>query len=528
MAHTPSAHSTPNLHAANLLGGHWTPIPGNALVSVNPARPAEPVWQGSPSVDHVAQAIDAARRAQPAWAALPIERRAAALRRFAELARAREAGLAALIREEVGKPMWDAKQEASLIAAKVEITLDAAPTGGRTRVTPFEIAISATRRGRCTFRPHGVMGVIGPFNFPAHLPNGHIVPALLMGNTVVFKPSDKAPACGAFLTGLLDEALKQELGGDGLGAHAGIINLVQGGADVAKALASHDGLDAIAFTGSWPVGRAIMAANLDRPGRLLALEMGGNNAAIVMPDADLMTAGIEIVRSAFVTAGQRCTGTRRVIVHRDIAGKFVAALAKAARNLIVGDPRGGGGMPVFMGPVISAAARQAVVQAQHETARDGGEVIVPCVPVEDAGCPGGYFLSPGLTRVGRFMPVAASAEREVFGPHVAVSEADSLENAIEQANATNFGLAASIFTRDDQHIERFVHAARAGCINVNTGTAGASSKLPFGGLGLSGNHRPAGAFALDYCAYPVASMVEQGIGLPAMPEGMRFEPSWLA
>jgi succinylglutamic semialdehyde dehydrogenase len=366
------------------------------------------------------------------------------------------------------------------------------------------------------------MAVIGPFNFPAHLANGHMVPALLMGNAVVFKPSDKAPASGAFLAGMLNEALRAELGG----AHAGIVNLVQGGAEVASALVNHAGLDAIAFTGSWPVGRAIMAANLDRPGRLLALEMGGNSAAVVMPDADLLAAGIEVVRSGYVTAGQRCTCTRRVIVHREIAGKFIKALAKAASNLMVGDPRGGSG-PVFMGPVISGAARESVMAAQRSLSDAGGEVLVESAAIEVAGCAGGFFVTPGLTRVARLERAGVSAEREVFGPHLAVSEAASLDDAIEQANATNFGLAASIFTRDARAMERFVTEARAGCVNVNTGTAGASSKLPFGGLGVSGNHRPAGAFALDYCAYPVASMVEHGTAAPAPPEGMRFPVSWL-
>jgi succinylglutamic semialdehyde dehydrogenase len=354
-----------------------------------------------------------------------------------------------------------------------------------------------------------------------HLPNGHIVPALLLGNSVVFKPSDKAPACGQALVELFDEALRE------CGAPAGVLNLVQGGADVAKALVSHDDVDGVLLTGSWPVGRAIMEANLDRPGRMLALEMGGNNAAVVMPDAHLRQAVIECVRSAFVGSGQRCTCTRRIIVHRGIADRFVPALCKAASSLILGDPRAT--HPVFMGPLISKGACEAVLAAQARFAASGGQVLVMASRVgvgfgEGQGFVGGAenLVSPGVMMVEGFFAgegePASGADVEVFGPLVRVCIVDSLDEAIAQVNATRFGLAASIFTTDEGAQQRFLHEVRAGCININTGTAGASSKLPFGGLGLSGNHRPAGAFSLDYCGYPVGTMVEKSDGA-AVPVG---------
>jgi succinylglutamic semialdehyde dehydrogenase len=328
---------------------------------------------------------------------------------------------------------------------------------------------------------------------------------------------------GQLLGELLQEALDAE------GAPPGVVNVVQGGADVAKSLVAHAHIDGVLFTGSWPVGRAIMEANLDRPGRILALEMGGNNAAIIMPDADLKQAAIECVRSAFISAGQRCTCTRRVIVHKDAANRFIPAVCKAASNLIVGDPRAA--HPVFMGPMISESARRAVLDFQAEAANTDGERLVPCTPVDLPG--GGWYLSPGILGVERFVPGDgespirdAGVDREVFGPLLRITWADSFEDSIAQANSTAFGLAASIFTRDPAAIDRFIHEAKAGCVNINTGTAGASSKLPFGGLGHSGNHRPAGAFSLDYCAYPVAGMVERGDAAQIVP-GMRFEDQWL-
>ncbi|MGE3108240.1 MAG: aldehyde dehydrogenase family protein [Phycisphaerales bacterium] len=517
---------------SNLIGGEWialTPGDGAEIVSRNPAHPSEVVWRGVANLSHVARAVHAARAALPGWARLPRAARFAVLRRFQQIARAREPDMFALIRDEIGKVPWEARGEASILSAKVDITLDESDIGGLHRVREFDFWASPGRVGRCTWRPHGVMGVIGPFNFPAHLPNGHIVPALAMGNTVVFKPSDKAPGVGQLLAEFFDEALDAEGIPPLPGASrpgSGVLNLVQGGADVAAALTTHPDIDGILFTGSWPVGRRILEANLDSPGRIVALELGGNNAAVVMPDADLRQAAIEIVRCAFNTTGQRCTCTRRAVIHKDIAGRLIPAMCKAASNLIVGDPRSSAGTPIFMGPIISGPARDAVLESQSRFAHAGGRVLLESTAPTAAD--DGWYITPGILEVPRFSIDRGDAgcDVEVFGPLLRVTVVDSLEQAIAQSNATRYGLAASIFTKDAGTAEQFLFQARAGCVNVNTGTAGASSKLPFGGLGLSGNHRPAGSFSLDYCAYPVAGMVEHG-DAATLAEGMRFEDSWL-
>jgi succinylglutamic semialdehyde dehydrogenase len=509
------------IQGRNLIASQWHPLSTSAgspaLVSRSPHDASNIVWQGSEMHDAVDAAVRAARSAQRSWAALSMDARVAVLRTFAKLAKQAEPKLALLLRDEVGKVSWDAVAEAQLLAAKVDVTLDQSSTGSLKRVSSFDVAINATRTGRCDFRPHGVMAVVGPFNFPLHLPNGHIVPALLMGNTIVFKPSDKAPACGEALVELFDAALREH------NAPQGVINLVQGGAAVAKQLVSHADIDGVLFTGSWPVGRAILQANLDYPGRILALEMGGNNAAVVMPDAHMHQAVIECVRSAFVGSGQRCTCTRRIIVHRAIADTFIPLFCKATSSIIVGDPRAI--HPIFMGPVINEAARDAVLAAQRRFAASGAEVLVPATAIAwETACEN--LVSPGVLRVESFHATDAEpfagSDVEVFGPLVRICVVDSLEQAIEQTNATRFGLAASIFTQDAASQQQFLSRIRAGCININTGTAGASSKLPFGGLGLSGNHRPAGAFSLDYCAYPVGSMIETGEGA-TVPIGMGWK-----
>lgn len=516
---------------SDLIAGEWVKLGGVAssvggkgtVTSRNPAFPDKVVWQGAARGEHVDAAVSAARRALPEWSRWGRDNRFRVLKRFAELCKARTNAIADLICDETGKAMWEAKGEAVALASKVDITLDSSAIGALRRVEGFEFEMGPQKLARAWFKPHGVMGVLGPFNFPAHLPNGHIVPALAMGNTIVFKPSDKAPAVGQLLAELLDEALIAE-GAPAKGA--GVVNLVQGGVEIAQAISRHDGIDGLLFTGSWPAGRAIMQANLDRPGRVVALEMGGNNAAVVLSDADLRQAAIEIVRCAFNTTGQRCTCTRRVVVEEPVADRLMLAMSEAARHLVIGEPRST--TPVFMGPIINDAARRAVLEFQDRSVGRGARIVLQSEGLKKPG--NGWYLSPSIVQVDRFVADETSdagCDIEIFGPLLRVSIVRDVSEAIEQANATRYGLAASIFTRSQASAERFLFEARAGCVNVNTGTAGASSKLPFGGLGLSGNHRPAGAFSLDYCAYPVAGMIERG-NAAQLVEGMPWDDAWLA
>lgn len=467
------------------------------IVSCDPARPSVEV--GRVRIDPAAaeRAVRAARAAFPAWSRTPMEERAERLRAWSAVCARNVDRIATLIMRETGKILPEARQEAQLLSDKVAVTLEDRVRG---RIAGYDVGGAGTRTNRCTWRPYGVMAVIGPFNFPAHLPNGHWVPALLAGNAVVFKPSEKAPATGALMAELMAES----------GMPPGVFGLVQGRGDVAAALVAHPEVDGVLFTGSWPVGRRILEANLDRPGRMVALEMGGSNPAIVMDDADLRQAVVECVRCAFLSAGQRCTCTRRVVVHRAVADRFIAAFVECARGLVVGP--GDAAPAPFMGPVISREARDAV-RAFHRdcVARGERSLLEPQVPAGD-----GWFVTPGVLLAGRF---ERGTDREVFGPVVRIAVADGLADAIEQANATDFGLAASIFTRSQANVDAAMAGIRAGCINVNCGTAGASGKLPFGGLGRSGNLRPAGAAMIDSCAYPVATMAESG-DAATVPSGM--------
>ncbi len=490
---------------SDYVGGQFLPIEGDDVVSTNPAQPQQIIWQGTPDLNHIDAAVDAARQALPQWSRISIDERVAGLRRWQQVVRDHADRLAELITNEMGKTLAESRFEAQAVAGKVDVTLEEISVA---RVREYEVQVNETRSGHCRFKPHGVMAVIGPFNFPAHLANGHFVPALLMGNTIVFKPSEKTPAVGQFLAELMHEA----------DLPPGVFNVVQGGADIASSLVEHDGIDGILFTGSWVVGRKILQANLDRPGRIVALEMGGNNPAVVMDDCHLKQAVVECVRATFATTGQRCTCTRRIIVQRGIAERFIPAFCKAASTVLVGP--GDSAEPVFMGPLISDAAVQCVLDFQRDLASAGGQILVEATAMDRPG----HFVTPGVVQVDSF---SLGNDCEVFGPLAQIVIVDDLDQAIEQANATRYGLAASIFTTNDQTYDEFFDRVKAGCINRNTGTAGASSKLPFGGLGHSGNHRPAAAFALDYCAYPVANMVETSADV-TVPDGVHWDESWVS
>lgn len=454
--------------------------------------------------DAADRAVDAARGAWRAWRDAGFEARKATLLAWQSVTQRHAERIARCITREMGKTLAESRLEAKALGEKVAVTLDPISQG---RVGGYELPISESRRGVCEFRPHGVMAVIAPFNFPAHLANGHFVPALLAGNTIVLKPSERTPAVGQLLAELSDEA----------GFPAGIFNVVQGGPLTAARLVSHADVDGILFTGSWAVGRRILQANLDRPGRMVALEMGGSNAAIVCGDCDLRQAVIECVRASFATTGQRCTCTRRIVVHESVAGRFIAALGRAASTLMIGP--GDAPEPAFMGPLVTEGALHAALEFQSAQVRDGARVVLPLSRLDREG----WFVTPGIMAVDRF---TRETDAEVFAPIVQVAVASSDDDLVEQANASDFGLAASVFTTDPERWRRISQEVRAGCVNWNVGTAGASSKLPFGGLGLSGNHRPAAAFSVDYCAYPVAHIQERGPSAP-VPEGMLWKDDWL-
>ncbi|MDX1682406.1 MAG: aldehyde dehydrogenase family protein, partial [Phycisphaeraceae bacterium] len=354
------------------------------------------------------------------------------------------------------------------------------------RRAPETIDLSADQRGRIENRPLGAMGIIGPFNFPVHLIQGHLAPALLAGNTVVIKPSELTPAAGATLVAAWEAA----------GLPPGVVNLVNGGREVGEAMVADPRLAGLAFTGSRRTGVALHEALAGRPEVLLALEMGGNNPLVAWPPLDAAAAAPSIAESAFATAGQRCTCTRRLIVPDDETGRsMIEAVVAAAQKLTVGPPEAN--PSPFMGPLITAEAAEATLNHQGRLETAGGELLLACDRVE--GC--AAALSPGIIDV---TEVESVDDQEYFGPLLLVQRVADVQAAITAANATRYGLAAGLFSGDDVLWERFRRDVHAGVIHRNRPTTGASGRLPFGGVGESGNHRPAGWWSVDYCADPIA------------------------
>lgn len=463
------------------------------IISIEPATGAE-LWRGS--VGDVGDAVARAREAAPRWARESHTRRIELVRRFANQVRKQSEPFAELIARETGKPLWEARTEVEAVIAKVEVSVKA--YGERTGAKKLDSALQGQAGLR--HKPHGVMAVLGPYNFPAHLPNGHIVPALIAGNAVIFKPSEKTPAVGQFLIRCFHAAKIPE----------GVIQCLIGGPTEGKALVEDAGIDGVLFTGSARAGIAINRRLADNPGKIVALEMGGNNPLVIAETPKVEDAAALVIQSAFMTAGQRCTAARRLIVVDAMFDTIVPAVKALAERLLVGEPFAE--PQPFMGPVIDTDTADLLMDSFVALIGRGGTPILP-MRRPQAELP---FLTPSL------IDATAMEDRpdiELFGPLLQVIRVPDLEAAIAEANATRYGLSASLIGGTPQDYERFWAEIRAGIINWNRPTNGASSAAPFGGIGLSGNHRPAAFYAADYCAYPVASSsVDQpratlGIGL---------------
>ncbi|WP_176591289.1 succinylglutamate-semialdehyde dehydrogenase [Sphingobium sp. EM0848] len=463
------------------------------LTSTEPATGAQ-LWQGTAS--DVEAEVARARTAWPKWAAQPIAYRIETLRRFVNVVRANEEALADLIARETGKPLWDARTEVTAVMNKVDISV--AAFSERTGQRRLEAAMGARQSVR--HKPHGVMAVLGPYNFPAHLPNGHIVPALLAGNAVIFKPSEKTPAVGETLVRFYHEA----------GVPEDAVRLVLGGPEEGKALAAHPDVGGVLFTGSAQTGIAINRQFAANPGKMLALEMGGNNPIVAWDTADIASAATLIVQSAFLSSGQRCTAASRLIVKESLADILIAEVKKLADRLIIDHPHAD--PAPFMGPVIDNQAADQLTESFLYLMSNGGRPIKHMVRTTK-GLP---FVTPAIIDV---TPMTERPDIELFGPLLQVVRVADFESAILEANNTRYGLSAALIGGSPEQYNQFWSNIRAGIVNWNRPTNGASSSAPFGGVGISGNHRPSAYYAADYCAYPVASVeIEQprasiGVGL---------------
>ena len=460
------------------INGVWQEGHGDKFTSANPSDGTK-LWSGHAASDaDVDQAFEAAHDAFEGWSRTPLKERMAIVGKYKNLAMAAKESMGELIAKETGKQLWDALGEGGALSAKVDISLTAYEdrTGALSRETAFGHAA-------LQHRAHGVMAVLGPYNFPAHLPNGQILPALIAGNTVVFKPSEQTPAVGEALIKIYAEA----------GFPAGVINMVQGAKVTGAAILDHPKLDGVLFTGSANTGAFIHKKFGGRPEVVLALEMGGNNPLIVWDVKDAEAAASIIAQSAFITTGQRCTCARRLIVADNAKGE---AIIDAVASFIDRISLGAWDEEATLGPLISADIAAHVVKNANAL---GGKAIREAKISEQ----GAAYVTPGLYDV-TYVDVA---DEEIFGPVLQVTRVADWDAAIAAANNTKFGLAAGLISDDAALWEDFRLRIRAGVVNFNRPTTGAASFLPFGGPGASGNHSPGAYYAADFCAWPMASQV---------------------
>ena len=457
---------------------------------VSPANLKDKIIQVSFENAHVDEACRAARQAYRGWSMLPLEKRKEYLLKLKAVFAAGTERMAELISRETGKPLWETKTEAAGLGNKIDITLEhSLKLVAEERIKNALPGIDGVIR----HKSRGVMAVVGPFNFPAHLPNGHIIPALIMGNTIVFKPSEKTPAVGQLMAEFIHEA----------GFPPGVFNLVQGQVEVGKRLVQSDKVDGVLFTGSYEVGLRIKQDTIEHYWKLLALEMGGKNTTIVWDDGNLEKAVYETITGAYLSSGQRCSGTSKVVLHKKIRDRFLENFHEVAKKITIGH----WSENVFMGPLISQESVDKYTRFQEIAKREGAECLMrgKQLNLENEG----YYVTPSIYLIDKANPDSMYQKNEIFGPNVAVYTTEDFGEAMDIVNMSGYGLASALFSQNRELYERALHDARVGVLNWNRTTNGASSRLPFGGMNKSGNDRPSAHFAVQYCSVPVASLEDE-------------------
>lgn len=476
---------------SHYINGEWIQGKGAAFSSSNPAN-SETLWQGNQATEEeVIQAVKAARSAFPIWSKLNIQERIKYLLTYKDLLTKKQHELAEIISQEVGKPLWESLTEITSMINKIDISIQAYDT--RCPETSKE---QPTGKLNVRHRPHGVLAVFGPFNFPGHLPHGQIIPALLAGNTIIFKPSEQTPLFAEKMVHLWEEVKLPP----------GVLNLIQGARETGQFLSKQDDIDGILFTGSWPTGKRLAEQLAATPYKILALEMGGNNPLVVGDVSDLKSAAYITIQSAFLTSGQRCSCARRLIIPQGKKGdQFLNTLISMTSKIRVGSYNE---TPTpFMGPVISAQSAANILNKQQSLIAAGAKPLL----LVKLLAKGPAFLSPGILDV---TDVKNREDEEIFGPLLQVIRVPNFAAAIEEGNNTAYGLTAGLLSDNHAEYTAFYNKITSGVINWNVPITGVSGAAPFGGLGQSGNNRPSAFYAADFCAYPVTSVESPNLKMP--------------
>ncbi len=461
--------------------------PDGQFKDISPSDLKDQITEVFYSLNHIDMSVESAEKAFLPWARLTIDERKNYLLKLKKNFESHKQEMGEAIARDTGKPLWESLQEAGNLANKIDITINFSSL-----LINEEVITAAIPQvdGVIRYKPRGVMAVLGPFNFPAHLPNGHIIPALLAGNTVVFKPSEQTPAVGQLYAQIFQ---KTEF-------PAGVFNMVQGLGESGRRLALHEKVDGVLFTGSYEVGLKIKQETINHYWKILALEMGGKNATVIWDDVDMKKVVYESLVGAFMSSGQRCACTSRIIVHDKIADEFTEKFYQAAKRIKIGH----WSEDVFMGALINESAVEKYLRFQEIANRENCESLMRGKVLELKHK--GHYVTPSIHLVKDYNPKSVYQKSEIFGPNVAIYRSSDFDKALQIVNGSGYGLVMALFTQQKDLYQRALLEAKVGLLNWNRTTNGASSRLPFGGMGKSGNDRPSAHFAIQYCTVPVASL----------------------
>jgi len=456
-----------------------------------PSNTEQLLWSFNVDYDCVESIVESASSGFKFWRKFSLEKRIQLLKKFQEKVASKKELIARAIALEVGKPLWEAMTEASALVAKVDVTIN----NSLPRIKDLKIEnLMPGTNGHVYHRPIGPCLIIGPFNFPCHLANTQILSALISGNSIIFKPSEKTAISGQLLIECFHEA----------GFPKGVVNMIQGDGEVARRLTNHKSIKGLFFTGSKEVGQKILKDTSNDLSKLVALELGGKNPSIVHQDAEVDLVLEELIKASFLTTGQRCTSTGIVPIHKSLINEVVEKFHHLTKRLIVDHPIAFEQEP-FMGPLIDKASLDSYLLYMGMAKREGIEEVMRGKHLSDKKFQG-HYVSPSIHLCHKWNEQSHFLQSEIFGPNCTFVPYEDIEEAIQIANSTEYGLASSVFTKDEDIFLKCLEDIDAGLVNLNRSTCGANAKLPFGGVKNSGNYRPAAVAMIDSCVYSVASL----------------------
>ncbi|MBL7665150.1 MAG: aldehyde dehydrogenase family protein [Bacteriovoracaceae bacterium] len=456
----------------------------------SPGEISEKLWESHVTYAHIEKVVESAQQGFQVWKKTKLEERITYLKKFQEIIGKRSEEIAMAIALDTGKPLWESKTEAAALGNKVEVTI----ADSLKRVQNQTIAnVMPQISGHTIYKPLGPSLVIGPFNFPCHLANTQIIALLLTGNSVIFKPSEKTIYSSQLMFECLAEA----------NFPVGVINLINGTGKTSSTLAAHPDIKGVFFTGSKNVGLKILEKTHSQIGKLVALELGGKNTTIIHKDAHIEHSLTELIRSCFLSTGQRCTSTSLIAVHHSIQDELMDRFVEISKKILIDHPTKYT-IPPFMGPLIDQMAVDKYLDICRLGEEEGAEILIKAENYK--GKYDGHYVTPSIYYMKEAKMNSEYLQTEIFGPNCTFIPYKEQEEAIQIANMTEYGLAASVFTHDKNFYEKCILDIDSGLINLNRSTVGASARLPFGGVKSSGNHHPAAVSMIDSCVSMISSL----------------------